>query len=211
MSIDVRCRPIDDWHGAHTHPRRSAPYGVRWERSLTELRRELKQLQARDVTIGIDVMPSQIRVDGWPKGGAAVPAPVVLTFVSQHGPLRYQCDRWDDWRDNLRAITLVLQRQRLVNEAGVGQADQVYRGFGALPPGDPIALSSTSSMSVEEAARFICEHSGQDWSHELADDPSFALVLFKDAVKLHHPDAGGDAAVFRRLTVAREVLERWAA
>jgi len=213
--VEVRCRPIDVWNGPRTKHRARSPYGVRWDRSLMELERELEHLGARDVVIGIDAQPSQIRIDGWPKGGVAIPPPVVLTFDSRHGPLRYQCDRWDDWRGNLRAITLVLQRQRLVNEAGVGQADQVYRGFSALPPGIVVG----AAMSLEQAADVLARYAWPDDYNTarhrqnvavLIEDPSLVTEAYRLAAKATHPDQLVDAPddAFTLVARAKEVLTR---
>lgn len=150
--IDLRCRPIDEWIGPRTWGpnMKKAPFGTIWERTRKDLIHELEILDARDVLIGLDVRADQIRQDGWPKANVSAPPAVSLTFTSTHGPLRYQCDRWDRWHSNLRAIGLVLQRQRLVNEAGVGASDQVYRGFSALPPGGAIAVPGAMTPEAPE-------------------------------------------------------------
>jgi hypothetical protein len=203
----VRCRPLDNWSGPFTTDRRSAPYGASWQRTLTDLVRELDHLDARDVVIGIQAREDEIRIDGWPKGGRTIPPPVVLTFESRVGSLRFQCDRWNDYRDNLRAIGLTLQRLRLVDEGGVSRSGEQYRGWGALPP----ATAMPTTMTVEQAARVLGDAAGPQWG-DLSQ--AYAPVVhdaWRAAAKKHHPDAGGDPATFRQITDARDVLVRSAA
>lgn len=201
----VRCRPIDRWDGPRRPDgeRRVAPYGASWARTRRDLEHEIRHLDGTDVTVGIDVRPDQIRVDGWPKGNVSVPAAVVLTFESSQGPLRFQCDRWAHWEDNLRAIGLTLQRLRLVDEGGVARSGEQYRGWGALPPGQPMP---PAAMSVDDAVIFIGTWA---WDHpyvnphEVIDDLDAA---YRAAAKRLHPDTGGDPALFRRLSEARDLL-----
>lgn len=187
--IELRCRPIDRWDGERTPWRdvRAASFRYKPETQVRDLTRELEHLDAHDVTIGIAALPHQIRVDGWPKRGTAIPPEVVLTFESRVGPLRYQCDRWDSWEDNLRAICLTLTRLRLVEEAGVAGSGEQYRGWQALPSGEPIVLSA-APMERSMALRVLRDASG-------FDDVSTGDQLraaYRAAAKEHHPDVGGD-------------------
>jgi len=204
--IDVRCRPIDNWSGARTraHDRRSSPFSAGFQRIRIDLTRELVQLDADDVVIGLDVRPDQIRLDGWPKAGVNPPPPVILTFESKVGPLRFQCDRYARWEDNLRAIGLTLQRLRLVDEGGVARSGEQYQGWNALPPGQPIAVGA--AMTVEDAARLLAFEGLEEldaWP-DVMDAPEHAYRL---AAKRHHPDAGGDPELFRRLVDAKRLIE----
>lgn len=200
----VRCVPLDAWAGPATVHRRRAPFAAGWARIFDDLERELDLLGATDARIGIDLLPSQIRLDGWPKAGASAPPPVVLTFESQHGPLRFQCDRYDDWRANLRAIGLTLQRLRLVDEGGVTRGGEQYRGFAALPPGQGI-------NDVADAARFILELAGVSVDvpnlTAMVEGGSFRTTAHRLAAKKAHPDQGGSAERFAQLQGAMKILE----
>lgn len=201
----VRCVPLDAWAGPRTAQRRRAPFSAGWARTFDDLERELELLDATDARIGIDLLPSQIRLDGWPKAGASAPPPVVLTFESQHGALRFQCDRYDDWRANLRAIGLTLQRLRLVDEGGVTRGGEQYRGFAALLPGGNGTLSDAA-----EAARLVLRLAGMapDEANALGVlDGSTRTSVYRLAARKAHPDQGGTAAQFAQLQGAMKVLE----
>jgi hypothetical protein len=204
--VDVRCRPIDHWSGPHTpwDDRRRASFSAGWARILNDLERELDHLDATDVVIGLKISSRDIRLDGWPKGNATVPPPVSFTMQTRHGPLRFQCDRWDHWRANLRAIGLTLQRLRLVDEGGCTRSGEQYRGWGELPAGTPM----DPAMTVDEASRFIVEHA---WDGVVdREGPLSGVdldVAYRTAAKRCHPDNGGDPADMIRLNKARAVLE----
>lgn len=204
---ELRCAPIDHWDGPYSTARRADPFNAPNTRILSDLRRELEHLDARDAVIGVDLLPSQIRIDGWPKANAAAPAPVVLTFTSDRvgKPLRFQCDRFDTWLGNLRAIGLTLWRLRLVDESGVATSGEQYTGWAALGTGDPTPLG-TGTMSIGEAARLLADHSLETIDHLLAA-PEIVGRAYRYASKTNHPDAGGDPELFRRLTDARDVLQ----
>src|SRR5688500_16877241 len=203
--IAVRCRPIDNWAGPRTRDwdRRSSPFSAGWPRVRTDLMRELVHLDADDVVIGLEIRPDHIRLDGWPKAEANPPPPVILTFTSKVGPLRFQCDRYSKWQDNLRAIGLTLQRLRLVDEGGVARSGEQYQGWNALPPGQPSAVGS--AMTGEDAARLLAVE-GLDEVDAWVDVMASPEVAFRNAARRHHPDAGGDPAMFRRVTEARDLL-----
>lgn len=200
----IRCAPNDQWFGRRTplDKRRRATFNARWSTTLSDFERELDFIQARDVRIGLDAYPSQIRVDGWPKGGAAIPPPVTVTFDSSRGPLRFECDRYHDWRDNLRAIGLTLHRLRLVDEAGVAQSGEQYRGFAALPPAGgnarveaaALLLATWADMNpgVDNIVRF-------DGAREIA---------YRKALKRVHPDQGGSREDFDAVRAAKQLLDR---
>jgi hypothetical protein len=71
----------------------------------------------------------------------------------------------------------------------------------------------SGAMSLDEAAELLaveaCRSFGDDWitAKALIDDRDLLVKgTYKDAVKLHHPDIGGDPELFRRLTEARDLL-----
>jgi hypothetical protein len=203
--LPMTTRSIDSWVGAKTDPRNRerSPYGATWTRTQTDLDRELRHLSARDVVMGIDLEPAQIRLDGRPRAGSSVPPPIVLTFDSRVGPMRLQCDRFDHWQTNVRAIGLTLQRLRLVDEGGVTKNGEQYRGFGALPPGAPLAMPA--AMTLPDAKLTMLGLSGLPLNTTF-ESIEVVEAAFRSAAKQHHPDAGGDPARFRRLVDARDTL-----
>lgn len=215
--VSVVFRPLGRPGG---HGRKDHTFSATFRDTMSLLRREAGLIGAPDVTIAVDVDPNQIRQDGQMRADAKVRSDEIEVYLpeSNVGSLRYTCAaftrtwswRLPGWQANVRAVALGLEALRRIERYGLGRGTEQYAGFGALPPGDPIALGA--AMTVEEAAWFIAQHSveeGSDpetWWAEVQADPSFALALFKDAAKVHHPDQGGDPAVFRRLIQARDLL-----
>lgn len=70
--------------------------------------------------IEVDVTESDIRVDGGLYAHARpASSGVRVTFESRYGPLVYATDRFDHWRDNVRAIALGLEALRKVDRYGI--------------------------------------------------------------------------------------------
>jgi hypothetical protein len=218
MSISWQQRPIDHWPGELTKYRSRAPFKSGWQTTTQLLDRELRQLDAKAIVMLVALEPRDFRIDGQPRANARAQHPgVILTFDSKFGPLRYACDTFDDFTDNVRAIALGLEALRKVERYGITKRGEQYTGWSALPPGMAMGLP----MSREDAARVLCDLAGPDWWDD-GDDNAFRnstqmLIencggevegAYRWAVKLHHPDAGGDPDLFRRATEARDVLAR---
>lgn len=204
-------RPLGQW-AEPADKRVSDQFRMSWDKTLKLLRYEVDQVSGDDglVVIEVDVDEGDVRQDGQLRAQSKVHSPrVAVTFTSKYGPLRYATDRFTGWRANVHAIALGLENLRRLDRFGINARGQAYTGWQAIGPGGPVALGA--AMSMEDAARYICtlvkDGNGIDWSVEVKEDPSFALALFKDAAKLHHPDVGGDEDVFKRLTEARDILQ----
>lgn len=150
--------------------------------------------------------PGRIRNDGMLHTGFEPSSPaVILSFASKHGPLRLPCDRFKEWRDNLRAIAYHLEHLRMSALYGVGRLGEQYRGWNALPPAIPLA------MSVEEAARTLAKLSGiAALDCNLISDPIVYRSAWRLASKQYHPDAnGGDVLQeWHTLQQVKAVLEK---
>lgn len=210
-------RPIKVWPPGWKDVGRNrvvSHFRARYSDTLERLDRELRALNATDVSLQVDASPRDVRLDGQLRADARVDHPgAILTIESRRlGTLTYSCDRFvrpvyrrdsgPSWQHNLRAIALGLEALRTVDRYGIADRDQQYAGYreigsGATPMGPP---------TVEGAARFIAETVDPGWLVDVENDPFFALSIFRDAAKLAHPDAGGDPEVFKRLTAARDVL-----
>lgn len=212
--------PITLWPGSRTRtPIRSAFSGS-WGSTLDLLDRELHMLRARRLVIEVDLDESKIRKDGRPRADAQMrTSGVILSFESRHGPLRYSCDRFDRYRDNLRALALGLEALRRVERYGIASRGEQYQGWKALPSG--MALPEHASMTPEQAAGVffdLCTDApGWSWDGETpgfvldvakSGDPMGALkAAYRAAAKAHHPDSvGGDRARFEALDAAWRVL-----
>lgn len=177
-------RPLSTWPGVKTpeSSRRASPFRASWQTTLDELQRELDAVKAVRIVVELDVDESAIRLDGWPRSDARPRTPgVVVSFDSRHGPLRYACDRFKDWRDNLRAIALGLESLRRVERFGIATRGEQYAGWKALP--------SPNASAVERGREIIREHGGD----------------VRKALAAVHPDReGGDEELFKAVSAARE-------
>lgn len=167
-------------------------FSAPWASTLELLDRELYNLGARNVVLQIDVTEGMLRIDGLPRANAVPATPAVaLAFDSDQGPLRYACDRFTDWRDNLRAIALGLEALRKIDRYGIGSGGEQYKGWKALP----------SAPSGETPRQVLARHAQRD-------EPDIATrLLYTEAVRRTHPDTGGSAEAFAEVQAARAALE----
>lgn len=176
-------RPIDHWPGERTKYPGWSRFKAGISQTTATLRRELSHLDATNVILQIDVTERMIRVDGGLYANAApASGALILSFESNVGPLQYAVDTYADWRDNLRAIALSLEALRSVDRYGVTRRGEQYAGWKALPP-------PADHMTRDQARDLLVRNGG-----------------FRAAALLHHPDRGGDAVLFRRITAAKAVL-----
>ena len=182
--------------------------------TLQILDRELDALGATSLMLQVDASERDVRLDGQLRGDAKVRNQgVILTIETKKlGTLVYACDEFESpgyrgnphWHENLRAIALGLEALRKVERYGIANRGQQYAGYRELPSG--IALGR--AMSFEEAARFIAR---QAWPDAEIDEQGVIDDLdtaFRAAAKRLHPDQGGDPELFRKLTEAREIIEK---
>lgn len=132
--MQVTFRPIVTWPGESTRRRKHSRFRAGYSDTLRLLDIELVKLQARDVVIELWLSESEIRLDGMPRSGSRPRSPgVILSFISRYGPLRYLCDSYGLWEDNLRAIALSLEALRAVDRHGMSSRGEQYTGWKALP------------------------------------------------------------------------------
>ena len=212
-------RPLVMWPGQTTRDRRNSPFRARYADTMERLQRELTHLDARNPVIQIDVTERDIRLDGLPRSDARVQSPgVVVSFESRFGPLRYPCDRFEDWKGNLRAIALALESLRRVDRYGVTRRGEQYTGWKALPPGT--AGDAGEAMTLQDAAAFIAGHwsgfavddayeSGSEAAELIASDVGAYRRAYRSVALQLHPDRGGPEAEFVTLQKAKRVLDAY--
>jgi hypothetical protein len=219
-------RPIDVWPGELTRSRKPSQFSAEFRATLRLLSDEVDHLTDPKfdtlIVVQLAVDEGQIRKDetGLLAHAQTKHPGVIVSFEADQGPLRFSCDRFSDgwnrkagWRDNLRAVALALEALRKIDRYGIGSGREQYVGFNALPPGQPMAMGA--GMTIEEAAALLAEHAmpgegGRDpvgLAERLVNGEGIQLA-YRVAAKRHHPDAGGDAELFRRLTEARDLLLR---
>lgn len=173
------------------------------------LERELRFLGGHSLVIEGGFAAHQIRNDGFPNMGAVPVHPGVRVFFTAKklGPLCYTMNRYSDWRQNLRAITLVLERQRLISQEGVGTGVEVYTGFKALPPAQP--PEADKWPSVEAAARWLIDFGGHSVVFHPGPDMDASVLqdIYRAAARKAHPDAGGSDQLMARVNAAKAFIE----
>lgn len=206
MSIAYQHRPIVDWPGEQTDWPRSSPFKAPWPTTLDGLDRELHYLGASNVVIECYMRPDDIRLDGQPRSGARAYRPgIILSFNSDNGPMRFPCDTFDDWKDNVRAIVLTLESFRRIDRYGVTKRGEQYTHWGSLPP--PSEVGTASDMSRADAIGFLQEYGGAN-GNLLNSLDALKEAYRRAALKLHPDRPDGDEKLFVRLGHAKRVIER---
>jgi hypothetical protein len=197
--MNATYRPLSSWPGDRTpaSARRRSPFKASWPMTIEELDREVFYLCGRlsgRVLIEIGLEERHIRLDGVPRANAPQPVDpgVILSFPeSKYGPLRYACDRFDRWQDNLRAIVLGLESLRRVERYGIAKRGEQYAGWKQLP-----AAGATGTRDEARAALLRYLRDDVRYVPEALqglDDRGIARVALSNA----HPDRGGDPDRFR--------------
>lgn len=212
-----------------------APFRSTATATFDLLERELRMLSAKNVVVQTAHRRDQIRNDGWPKSNAADPEHpgVALSFETAHGPLIYatdiyafapwgytgkipghdsdqkrtRVDRMAGWLCNLRAIALGLEALRKVDRYGITASGEQYKGWSALPAG----MAMGAPLTVNEAATILADLAGDYDAGDLlydvhTPDPESVRAAYRIASKLHHPDVGGDPALFAQVQRTYERL-----
>lgn len=205
----MKIGPIASWPGALTRVRQRSPFrpaGSNYRTAPTTLgdttdilERELRTLDAKNTELLMAIRPEDLRLDGLPRANAKPDHPgVILSFDSKHGHLSYPCDTFETWQANLRAIALGLEALRKVDRYGVTKRGEQYRGF--------LALEATAAPAgfrdAMEALEYLDRLVGAT-TKDLRDDVGGLLRRSKRAA---HPDSGGDAATFQRVSLAEAKL-----
>lgn len=182
--MDIQYVPLTRWPGEVCPAPRRGVFRASWASTMDLLRGELWQIGAQNTVLQLFLGPNEIRRDGMPRSDAKPSRPgVILSFRSRGKDLSFPCDRYCDWKDNVRAIALSLQALRAVDRYGVTRRQEQYTGWAALPnPDSPrpdglAILVRASGMSAEDVVR----------------NPTAA---WKSAAKVLHPDRGGKASDF---------------
>lgn len=213
-------RPIESWPGTLTAERDYSPFSADWRDTLDLLDRELHFLGVRDEAVVQVALPERsFRASGEIRGDAREPdhPGVILSFESKLGPLRYWTDRFTargytgtgpkaSWKHNLRAVAKGLESLRTVERYGIAERGEQYAGWKQLGAGTP--LGPPQPMTRDEAARILLVGADMPTSAlaEVLTDPDFVAIAYRIAAKRNHPDTGGSADVFRKISEARDVL-----
>jgi hypothetical protein len=170
--------------------RRRAVFKTSFAQARSKLIRELNLLGAKDSVFSSNI---RRRLDGLPYADS-LPVngdPGIAAYFTRKGKqLCFACDCWTTVDANMHAIALTVEALRGIARWGTGDMmEAAFRGFAALP-----------------------ERSGGDWWRTLGVSVNASFEQAKEAyrilVKKHHPDAGGDGELFRRVQEAWEACQK---
>lgn len=204
----MKVGPIRDWPGELTRNRARSLFKAGLSDTLQLLDREIWHLtdtrsQRESAELLIAIPAGDLwRLDGRPRVHAVAEHPgVIFSLESKHGPLSYPCDTFTTWQDNLRAVALALEALRKVDRYGVTKRGEQYRGF--------LAIEATAApagfTTADVALGFLIDVAYRTDTFTRDDDPARILRVAK---RLTHPDTGGDAAEFQRVTLAEAKLRQ---
>jgi hypothetical protein len=197
---NMTLRPISTWPGAETRVRIRSNFSAPWRDTLRLLDRELRHLgsgqRSAPTVLEIAIRERDFRVDGLPRASARPSHPGVILNIetAKFGPLRYPCDRFTDWQDNLRAIALALEALRKVDRYGITQHGEQYAGWRAIESVNP----EPTADDAERALRLVVGDMHGDLGR-----------VARAAKSQTHPDRnGGDRSAYDAVDVAVQVLSR---
>lgn len=194
MSTDVfTFRPIDAWPGEFTRNRQRSRFDSTYSQTLDLLKRELRQLGARNVVLQIAITGQDLRRDGLMRANSQPSHPgVILSFESKFGPQSYPCDKFTNWQHNLRAIALTLEHLRAVDRYGVSKRGEQYRGWDALPP-------PREETTIEKAAAWIRARAGGTVERILSSREELKAAYNRYSQVVHPDKPNGNNAEFLEL------------
>ena len=218
MPADLVFRPLAAWTDPITDSPRPIRFSAAWTDTRHSLLYEVEQVAYRDSEVVLQVQADEraMRRDGGIRADAKVTGRgVVVSFESKYGPLRYACDTFESrysgdmpsWQANVRAIALGLEALRTVSRYGIGQSGEQYRGWGELPAA---AGDAPPIVTKLDAAKVLIEIAGHEWpdmtTRDIYGGGDAAKMISRSALRLTHPDTGGDRIKFDRVQQARQRL-----
>jgi hypothetical protein len=203
MSLSYRVVPLPDvWPGGArtpSHERQRPQFKTVWTRALDLLDREVFQLDGTNVEIAVDVAPAMLRADGQLRADARPRSPaVVVSFDTPTGRLVFAADLYSYWQENVDAIARSLEKMRAVDRYGVLQGRH-YSGFKALP------AKASTGLTAQQAAELLETITG-DGAAQILRDRFVARAVIREAQRVTHPDGGGTADAFHRVSLAKQAL-----
>lgn len=149
------------------------------------------------------------RNDGLPYYASTSDPGIAVWWVEKGNERVVACDRWLRADENMRAIAKTLEAMRGLDRWGANEmVERAFAGFAALP-----ASGETSTGAPHPPHK-------RTWREVLGDtfapwpdlDADELLVLAKSRhrklIKLHHPDAGGNAELAAEINAALAAAEQ---
>ncbi len=151
------------------------------------LQQELTRLSAKDAILSTNI---KLRIDGLPYSDRAQPSdPGAAVYFKLEGKdVALACDQWDRVECNVYAIGKHIESIRGQARWGVGNLDQAFTGYLALP----------APSSPENNCWKILQLGPDEWTVERVNANYRALA------EKYHPDRGGSDTEMALLNQARQ-------
>lgn len=168
-----------------TRTTRRSPFGsFSVASSLDQLLAELRRMQVESYNVIVSTN-IELRLDGLPYSNRTPPRDTgaAVWFKLKGERVVLACDRWDKVADNLRAITKHIGAIRGQERWGVGTVEQAFTAYKAIP----------ASTSDRKSWWTVLGFTGP------MVDRTDVKSRYRDLVKRHHPDQGGNAQRFQEI------------
>lgn len=173
----------DGWKRTR-NPKRSR-FSVTMAHAIEDVRREVSLMAGRYPLISSNV---PLRRDGLPYSSTREPEDPGVAVYFQNGDKQmvFACDQWDRVKDNLRAIAKTIEALRGIDRWGASDMmERAFSAFEALPPPTDWRDTFKGCRTADDVQR-----------------------EFRRKAKECHPDSGGNASAFARLTEHYELAKR---
>lgn len=181
--------------------RESYPHGFKVSRSkaFDSIKRELERMNAAEIDVDTAALHTQQAPHRPYKDRTPDDPGVVARFKKDGKQYVYPMDRWDNLRDNARAIALTLEAKRSLIRYGVETLESEFQAH-ALPPGDGSSAEAVEPAGPEPKP-----------AHEvLGVDPDanerLIKVAFEEQIKEKHSDQGGTDKETVQVKKARDAM-----
>lgn len=183
------------WKRTPPAERRSARFSSYRQRlEIREASRRLdSQMQKLKASAWLISSNAPLRGDGLPSQREVAPenSGVAVYFKLRGKDRVLACDRYNSLADNVQAIALHIGALRAIERYGVGDLDQAFAGYAALP----------ANTAHDWRAVFGFEHSEAVTLHQVED-------RYRELARKAHPDAGGSHDAMGRLGEARFIARK---
>lgn len=148
--------------------------------ATSRLQDELCRIGARSIILSTNL---RLRNDGLPYSGQKEPEDpgAAVYFTIKGKPRVLAVDKWDRCADNIAALAKTVEALRGLERWGVGDMEQRFSGYKALPEARYYEVLGVDSQATRE----VIENA------------------FRRLAKRYHPDNGGDPSKFREVVEAR--------
>lgn len=189
--------------------------GKRWgdglDFAVAKLREELTALGCPDAIVETYHTRADYTLSGRPRSGATPSSPEVqVWFKAGARPVCVPSSRFALWIDNIKAVAMTLERQRLIRDYGCFTIEEQFAAFAALPAGSPASKPTPSASDTEvlPVARLLVNlaQPTDDTIQTILADKDALDRVYRKASKKAHPDKGGSEEIQAAVNRARDFI-----